>query len=218
MLAAVIFDVDGTLLDTERVYIRAWKEAGKTFGYTIPDEVLEQTRGLSMEAEIPIFQAACGMDFPFLAVQKERGRLAEAWIPFEKNLIKPGAPEVLRFLKERRIPMAVASTTKRAKTVAHLEHAGLLPYFSALVCGDMVQHKKPHPESFLTAASLLSVDPKNCLVVEDSQAGVRAAYDAGCTVVLIPDHGLVDPDSAALADHVLASMHELRPLLPRYAE
>ena len=213
MLEAVIFDVDGTLLDTERIYMRAWKEAGRLAGYEISDEVLQKTRGLSVQAEIPIFQRACGADFPFDAVRIERSRLAEVWISNERNLQKPGAAEVLTFLRERHIPMAVASATGLEKTKAHLDCAGLLPFFSAVVGGDMAVRKKPDPEPFLLAASLLGVKPAHCLVVEDSAPGVLSGHAAGLQVVLIPDLAPPDAETASLAMAVLDRLGQLPPLL-----
>lgn len=213
MLESVIFDVDGTLLDTERIYMRAWKEAGRAAGYEITDEVLRQTRGVSVQAEIPIFQRACGADFPFHAVHSERSRLAEEWIPLEPNLLKPGALAVLTFLQERHIPMAVASATGLEKTKAHLNCAGLLPFFSAVVGGDMVTRKKPDPDPYLLAASLLGVDPANCLVVEDSAPGVLSGHTAGMRVVLIPDLAPPNAETAALAMAVLERLDQLIPLL-----
>ena len=213
MLDAVIFDVDGTLLDTERIYMRAWKEAGRLAGYEIPDEVLRQTRGLSIQAEIPIFQRACGADFPFESVHQTRSRLAELWIPNDANLKKPGAREVLAFLRERGVPMAVASATGLGKTKAHLDCAGLLPFFSAVVGGDMVTRKKPDPDPYLLAASLLGVDPANCLVVEDSAPGVLSGHAAGMRVVLIPDLAPPNAKTAALATAVLQCLNQLPPLL-----
>ena len=213
MLDAVIFDVDGTLLDTERIYMRAWKEAGRLAGYEIPDEVLRQTRGLSIQAEIPIFQRACGADFPFESVHQTRSRLAELWIPNDANLKKPGAREVLAFLRERGVPMAVASATGREKTKSHLSSAGLLPFFSAVVGGDMVTRKKPHPEPYLLAASLLGADAARCLVVEDSAPGVLSGHAAGMQVVLIPDLAPPDAETSALAMAVLERLDQLPPLL-----
>ena len=109
--------------------------------------------------------------------------------------------------------MAVASATGLEKTKSHLSSAGLLPFFSAVVGGDMVTHKKPHPEPYLLAASLLGADAAHCLVVEDSAPGVLSGHAAGMQVVLIPDLAPPDAETSALATAVLERLDQLPPLL-----
>ena len=209
MIQAVIFDVDGTLLNTERIYMRAWKEAGAKAGFDVPQDVLLRTRAINRADAKKIFQDALGQEFDYDAIQKARTVISEQIIAASDNLLLPGVREALDVLKAKGYPMAVASSTGHEKTAAHLEHAGLLHYFDAVVGGDMVERGKPNPDIFLKAASLLGITPENCMVVGDTPADIRAATAAGMHRVLIPDCVTPDETIRAMSDHVLDSMHRL---------
>lgn len=187
MLAAVIFDVDGTLLDTERLYIQAWKQAGALLGYPMTDALMYSTRGRDGQTVQRLMAEALGEDFPYDEVRKLRVSLAEEAISREKNLCKPGAMELLTELSRLGIPFAAATTTDKDLTAAHLEAAGLARLVTHRVTGDMVEHSKPAPDIYLKAAALLGVAPGECLAVEDSLTGLAAATAAGMQTVWIPD-------------------------------
>jgi HAD superfamily hydrolase (TIGR01509 family) len=133
-----------------------------------------------------------------------KGRLAQS-VP-----VKPGVPELLGELKERRIPMAVATSSRSPHALGHLGTAGLLGMFEAIITRDEVKNPKPHPEPYLLAARRLSTAPSDCLAIEDSHSGVRAAAGAGMQTVMVPD--LVQPtdDVRALCTAVMSSLHEVR--------
>ena len=213
MLKAVIFDVDGTLLNTERIYMRAWQEAGKKVGYDIPYEVLLKTRAISRNLADRIFKDAMGEDFHYMDLHADRVVIAEKLIAETQDLLMPGVIETLNWLKEQGIAMAVASSTVLEKTVSHLEHAGLLCYFDAVVGGDMVDNGKPAPDIFLKAAQMLGVTAEECAVVEDSPAGIQAAWSARMIPVLIPDCVPENPETKAMSAVVLKSMEQLVPFL-----
>lgn len=189
MAKTIIFDVDGTLLNTERIYMRAWVEAGKDFGYQIPDIALLQTRAVNKKEAEACFKRHCGQDFPYEDIRLARVDVSEKIIENTPaaELLMPQAEELLRWLKDGGYTVAAASSTEIGKTKSHLEHAGLLGYFDVVVGGDMVTRGKPNPDIFLKAAEMAGAAIENCLVVGDSPADVFAAHGAGMKMVLIPD-------------------------------
>ena len=211
MKKTVIFDVDGTLLDTERIYMEAWREAGARFGYTVTDEVLIKTRALQRSMAISIFRSHLGEDFPFETIQPERVRISERIIAESTPdaLWKPHVRQVLDTLKARGYTVAVASTTPFSTTRAHLEHAGLLEYFPVIVTGDMVRWGKPEPDIFLEAARRCGSAPEDCIVVGDTPADVFAGSAAGMDVYLIPDQVPANPETTARSRRVLAHLGQL---------
>ncbi len=213
MKKAVIFDVDGTLLNTERIYMHAWKLVGKENGYDVTDEVLRNTRAINRAQASLIFKAALGEEFDYDSYIPRRVEIAEEMIAQSSDLLMPGVLDTLNFLRNNKIPTAVASSTDRQKTIAHLEHAGLASYIDAFVGGDMVEKGKPNPDIFLKAASLLGIAPEDCIVIEDTAAGIRAASAAGMTPVLIPDTAPATEESTKLSHTVLNSMEQLPTLL-----
>ncbi|MGE3809880.1 MAG: HAD family hydrolase, partial [Gemmataceae bacterium] len=123
--------------------------------------------------------------------------------------IKPGAADLLAYLTQHDIPVGLATSSDRRDAEAHLERAGMLPHFKAMVTGEQVKQGKPDPEIYLTAAAALAVDPKDCLALEDSFSGVRSARGAGMQCLMIPD--LIQPTTEirALASGVLDSLDEV---------
>lgn len=218
MNRAIIFDVDGTLLDTERIYMRSWQEAGASFGYAIPHEVLLQTRAVSSAVSESLFRCACGPDFPYNKIRTERVIISERIIDSTPAdaLRMPHSQQTLGWLKEQGYILAVASSTDHRKTRAHLEHAGLLDFFSAIVGGDMVENGKPQPDIFLKAADLCHVLPQNCLVVGDTPADVLGGIAAGMKVVLIPDQVPLNSQTSALSWKVISGLEQLKDAVARW--
>jgi HAD superfamily hydrolase (TIGR01509 family) len=206
--AAVVFDMDGTLLDTEMVFKDiVWEVAGG-LGFEMRDDVHGRMVGSSHEATNKMLVEAYGVTFPYELFDEECRRLMHSRMA-DSVPVKAGVPEILKELKARRIPTAVATSSRSAHALGHLGTAGLLDMFQAIVTRDDVTHPKPHPEPYLTAARHLGVKPADCLAIEDSHSGVLAAHGAGMQTVMVPD--LVPPTEEIRAlCRILHSLHEVR--------
>ena len=214
MKRAVIFDVDGTLLDTERIYMEGWRQGGALLGFHVPEEALIQTRAVSREAGIPIYQKYCGADFPYEEVRAHRTRIAEKIIAEStpEQLWMPHLRETLEGLRERGYLIGAATSTRLSFTLAHLKQAGILDYFQAISTGDMVENGKPAPDIFLLAAQKLGCRPEECVAVGDTPADVLAGFDAGMEVYLIPDQVPANPETRAKS-RVLEHLGQLIPAM-----
>jgi len=206
---AVVFDMDGTLLDTESVFKTIVFEVCTELGFEMTDAVHMSMVGGSHERTSQLLIEAYGVTFPYaLFDERCRGIMHErshAGVP-----VKPGARELIGELRARGIPAAVATSSRNPHAQNHLGAAGLLDLFETVVTRDDVVNPKPHPEPYLTAARRLGIDPLHCLALEDSNAGVRAAHAAGMQTVMVPD--LVRPDDAvrALGVAVMESLDHVR--------
>lgn len=211
MKKAIIFDVDGTLLKTERIYMESWIRASEALGYQITQQVLLRTRAVSTDIGRQIFCQACGEDFPYDTIREERVRIAEEIIAAADpaSLRMPGVRETLERLRREGHPLAVASSTPLRYTRPHLEHTGLWDFFQVAVTGEMVTRGKPDPEIFLEAARRLGRSPETCVVVGDTPADVLGGHAAGMEVYLIPDQVPANPETRALSRRVLESLARL---------
>jgi HAD superfamily hydrolase (TIGR01509 family) len=202
---AVIFDMDGLLLDSEPLYRVTWKAAGSSLGFPIDDVLYERFVGRGNAESEQVLREHFGEVFPLDEFHNRWSR------DFHERLAtiatKPGAMELLAALEKRGIPKALATSSPRVLALRCL--GDLASRFAALAFGDEVSHAKPAPDLFLLASQRLGIAPADCLVLEDSEAGVRAARAAGMDVIMVPD--LVPPSDeiASMATRVCATLHEV---------
>lgn len=183
----VIFDMDGLMFDTERIAFEAWVAAAEKYGYTIDRLLFEKTIGVSVHKTCDVYSNHFGPQFPIEAILEERLKIAEDIINSQGVPIKKGLLELLDFLKSRSVKLAVGTSTSRCRAHDLLKKAEVFHFFDLIVCGDEVTQTKPHPEIFETVSKKLNCDHKECAVLEDSEAGVEAAYRAGMCPIMIPD-------------------------------
>ena len=211
MITTIIFDVDGTLLDSEKIYMRSWVLIGQQHGYTVPQQALLETRAVSAPVAEKIFKKYCGADFPYTELLGAKKDLVEEMFDTTppEVLLMPGAAQTLQALKDRGYTLAAASSTPYERTCKHLRHAGLYHFFDVIVCGDMVPCGKPAPDIFLKAAQLANTDPSQCVVVGDTPADVLGATAANIPVLLIPDQVPANTQTTALRKAVLRSLSQV---------
>ena len=185
MKQGAIFDMDGLLFDTERLFRESWVEMAKQFGQVPQPEFPAAVAGTSGEG----MRAVIRRYYPAVdAAAFQEGCIARtAEIVREKLPEKPGIREILAFFRERGVKIAVASSSQREMILDNLRRAEIAPYFDAVVSGEEVSRGKPEPDIFLLAAQRLGCAPEDCYVFEDGINGVRAGIAAGCAAVMIPD-------------------------------
>jgi HAD superfamily hydrolase (TIGR01509 family) len=196
---AVIFDMDGLMLDTEPIYKVAWQRAAIECGYPISEELYFVLIGRTRVDGEKILLDAFGPAFSVESFREACGRCEATAFAERLPAKKPGLDDLLAFLDSRGVPKAVATSTERWLAAHQLGGLGLLDRFSVLATGDEVANGKPAPDLFLLAAQRLSVVPSKCLVLEDSEAGIVAAHRAGMQVYAVPDLKQPSPAIEALA-------------------
>lgn len=183
----VILDLDGTLIDSEALACRAWTEAIGGLGYPFSRERFLQMLAMNKAALERYFQEEYNESFPFPACWAAYDAARQRILEEEGVPVKPGVRELVMFLQTQEIPYCVATSSPTELARARLRAAGINDLFPLLLGGESVTRGKPDPEIFLLAAQRLQAGPADCVVVEDSAPGVRAAAAAAMTVLLVPD-------------------------------
>ena len=202
---AVIFDMDGLLLDSEPVYRVTWQTAAAELGCPIDDEFYAEFVGRGNEESERLLAERFGDTFPIDEFRRRWRRDWDARVAASPMIRKPGAIELLSYLEERGFPKALATSSPRALALPCL--GDLVTRFAALAFGDEVEHAKPAPDLFLLASQRLGIT--DCLVLEDSEAGVRAARAAGMDVIMVPDLIAPSEEIAAMATEVCRSLEDV---------
>lgn len=212
-LTAVVFDMDGLMVNTESIYHLAWRKAAATFGYPLSDATLRATTGRPLGDCYTILQSAVDDAFPMTAFIELWPQLWHEHIREHGVPQKPGLIALLDLLDTHKIPKAVATSTEYPDAIFTLQKADIADRFSLIISGDQIINGKPAPDIFLRAAERLGVPPQNCLALEDSEAGVLAATAAGMVTIMVPEIEHPAPHVTQRAYRVFSSLHEARQLV-----
>jgi HAD superfamily hydrolase (TIGR01509 family) len=204
--SAVIFDMDGLVLDTEATYFAAWRRAAAALGHTLSEGFLRSLSGLHYQDVECNLRAACGENFNPQAFNRLSGLFWREHVNARGINIKPGFSELLEAIARQRIPFCLATNSRAVNAYECLELAGIPDVFSLIISRDDVLHGKPAPDIFLTAAGFLQVSINECLVLEDSHAGILAASRAGAFSVFVPSAEPVDPLTVELCDMMMPDL------------
>lgn len=213
-MQAVIFDMDGTLIDTERVSQAAWRRAAQDFRIEIPERILHAFVGCSIPNAMNMIDDEFGDPAFTERLFNRRHEIFDATWEDELEL-KPGAAEAVAAVRERGLAVALATSSVRDRAITSMERLGLMELFDAAVFDEDIEHHKPAPDVYLVAADHLDIEPAQCVAVEDSFNGVRSGAAAGMRTIMVPDYNEPTPEIRALCAEVLTTLHELPAALDR---
>lgn len=207
---SVIFDMDGTIFDTERLVLDCWERVGERHGIPGIREVFMRCIGTNHARTQEIVYGHYGKDFPYEKFSDESSVLFHEIADKEGIPVKPGAPELLKYLSEHKIPLGLASSTRLAVVTQELQAAGLYGYFQVVVGGDLLKNSKPAPDIYLMTCERMGVLPEKTYAVEDSYNGIRSAHSAGLHPIMVPDLTPATEEMQSLSAAVFTNLFEVR--------
>lgn len=216
-MQAVVFDMDGVIFDSEKLYRKHWMITGREYG--IPEEKMrklcDQIAGATRERNARLMKSNFGEDFDYDRFRERTMTRMDAEILEHGVELKPGVREIFHYLKEHGCKMALATSTQKERAQPNLRKAGIIEEFDAILYGGTVERGKPAPDIYLRACEALGVKPSEAVGIEDSINGVQASAAAGLYTIMVVD--LIEPtdEIRALADHVCDSLFEVMDLLDR---
>ena len=193
-ISGVIFDLDGLILDTEKLYQRFWREAAHRCGFDMTHETALALRSLDKTLARKLLNDTFGEEFNFDLVKSTRISLMNAYVDEHGVQAKPGVRELTDYLHTENIKTAIATATNYDRTDDYLNRAGVRDCFETIINACDLPHGKPYPDVYLTACKRLDLEPKNCIALEDSPNGVKSAHAAGCRVICVPDGERTDSE------------------------
>ena len=192
MIKAIIFDMDGTMFDTERVFIHAWDYAGEKTGIGKAGHMVMKTLGASIRASRDVWRREYGERFHEDELRKYSKEFIIDYYLHHETPVKDGLYELIDYLKNENYLLGISTSSSRYEVDTHLRSAGLTDCFQAIADKDLVENSKPAPDLYIKACELLGVSPDYCFALEDSKNGILSARSAGCKTIMIPD--LWQPD------------------------
>lgn len=206
MIKGVIFDMDGLMIDTEKLLTRFWCKASNIYGFNMTKEHVLGIRSLAAKFAEPKLKGIFGESFDYQKVRAKRIELMNDYILKNGIEKKKGLDELLEYLKSNGYLIAVATATDLSRTTAYLSRIGIFHYFDKIVCATMVENGKPEPDIYLKASSELGLLPEECLALEDSPNGIISAHRAGCRPIMIPDLSRADDELLKICEAELESL------------
>ena len=210
---AVIFDMDGVIFDTEKVYLDIWTEVFEKYGYKMTKELYVTVMGTGRKNVIKTFLENFGDDLPIEKMYEEKDNQLFYRIENQGIPLKEGVKELFSMLKEKDYKIALATSAKRERVEKQIKDKWLKESFDAIVCGDDVEKGKPSPDIFLKAAKKIDVEPENCFVVEDSPAGIKAAFSGGMKGIHVEDLKAADEDILKYCEKNFKNLQEIKEYL-----
>ena len=206
---AVIFDMDGVIFDTEMVYLSVWSKVFEKYGYKMTKDIYASVLGTGRENVKKVFLDEFGNQLPIdnMYIEKDENlaMAIEEGVP-----LKPGVYEILKYLKDKDFKVALATSALSERAFKQLRQAKVESFFNAVVCRDEVIETKPNPEIFLKAAKKLMVEPEECIVIEDSSAGIEAAFKAGMIPIHVVDLKEADENIIRSCYKSFSDLNEIR--------
>ncbi len=210
----VLFDMDGLVLDTEKLFCRFWREAAAFYGFPMTQEQALGMRALDRRLGEARIQSYFGPGADYTAIREKRIALMEAHIETYGVELKPGIHELLDHLDARGIPAAITSSSPVERIRKYLSFHRLDTRFQVLCSGRQVEHGKPAPDIYIYGAQCLGLSPEGCLALEDAPTGLMAAYRAGCIPIMVPDLDQPDEETEKLLFARADSLLDVVKLIP----
>ena len=211
-IKAVIFDMDGVILDSESISDITWEKAAAERGLTVNNEILNACRGSNKNDTIVTLKKYYGQDFDSESFLNRTSELFHEIEEKDGIPLLPYAKEILEYLKSR-YRLALASSTRGPTVERQLRNAGVINFFETRTTGEMVEHSKPNPEIYLMACKSIGMEPGDCVAIEDSLNGIRSAYAAGLHPVMVIDKIQPTEEIRKMCIAVFDSLEEVKTIL-----
>ena len=209
MIEAICFDMDGILFDTERLSVESWIAVAEKLGLGNIEKGVYGCIGLNRTDCRIFLKEVYGEDFPYDYFREQTSALFQERVEKEGLPVMKGAGELLTWLQEKGVKIALASSTGREKVLSHLRRADFTDFFQVVIGGDMVEHSKPAPDIFLKACAELGVAPERAYAIEDSYNGIRAAHAGHLLPIMVPDLLPANEEMQEKAEVVLPDLFEV---------